>query len=137
MSQEQPLRPEPGGQDQPLQEEQQWQPQWHQPGSRETQEPVRYGDVFNVSGDLSTKPIAPEDANMMQSAETRVLGRTQKGGPAAVMQSAATHNERIGLVGHGEVTDIAGDQGVSVAETDIPGARIITERVAGQVVLLV
>ena len=131
MSQGQPLRPQPGGQDQPLREQ---QPLWQQPGTRGTQEPVTYGDVFNVSGDLSTKPIAPEDANMMQSAETRVFGRTQKGGPAAVMQSAATHNERAGLVGHVDVTDAAGDQGVSVAEADIPGARIITERVAGQVV---
>ncbi|KAL6522647.1 hypothetical protein OROHE_016494 [Orobanche hederae] len=98
------------------------------------QEAVKYGDVFQVSGDLADEPIAPEDAAMMQSAETTVLGQTRKGGSAAVMQAAATRNERAGLVGHHDVSDFAADQGVTVAETDLPGTRIITESVAGQVV---
>ncbi|KAK2647021.1 hypothetical protein Ddye_022216 [Dipteronia dyeriana] len=50
------------------------------------------------------------------------------------MQSAADQNERAGLVGHHDVTDIAGEQGVSVTETDVPGGRIITEAVGGQIV---
>ncbi|XP_052188356.1 late embryogenesis abundant protein D-34-like [Diospyros lotus] len=108
MSKEQPRRPQP--------------------------ESVKYGDVFEVSGDLANKPIAPQDAAMMQSAETRVIGRTQKGGPAAVMESAAMVNERAGVVGHGDVTDVAGDRGVAVTATNYPGARIVTEAVAGQVV---
>lgn len=99
------------------------------------QDPIKYGDVFNVSGDLAKKPVAPEDAAMMQSAETRVLGQTQPGGAAAVMQSAATRNERSGLVGHRDVNDVAGDQGVTVTETQVPGRRIVTESVAGQVSL--
>ncbi|KAL2463832.1 Seed maturation protein [Forsythia ovata] len=98
------------------------------------QEPVKYGDVFQVSGELASKPIAPQDAAMMQAAETTVFGQTQKGGPAAVMQAAATHNERAGIVGHSNVTDITGREGVTVTETDFPGSRIITESVAGQVV---
>ncbi|KAF8388071.1 hypothetical protein HHK36_026737 [Tetracentron sinense] len=98
------------------------------------QEPIKYGDVFPVLGDLAAKPIAPQDASMMQSAETVVLGQTQKGGPASVMQSAATRNERAGFVGHTDVSDAAGDQGVTVAETDIQRSRIVTESVAGQVV---
>ncbi|XP_038724224.1 LOW QUALITY PROTEIN: late embryogenesis abundant protein D-34-like [Tripterygium wilfordii] len=100
------------------------------------QEPINYGDVFNVSGPLATRPIAPEDAAMMQTAETTILGKTKGGGPAAVMQSAATVNERAGLVDHHhrDVTDIAGTQGVAVTEFDVPGARIITESVGGQVV---
>lgn len=49
------------------------------------------------------------------------------------MQSAATRNERAGLVGHRDVTDVTGEQGVNVTETDVPGSRIITESVAGQV----
>ena len=99
------------------------------------QEPIKYGDVFPVAGSLADKPVAPQDAALMQSAETAVLGQTQKGGPAATMQSAATRNERAGLVGHTDITNAAGDEGVTVTETDVPGRRIITESVAGQVSL--
>ncbi|KAM7256381.1 hypothetical protein ACFE04_012122 [Oxalis oulophora] len=95
------------------------------------QHPITYGDVFPVSGELASKPIAPRDASMMQSAEAMVFGHTQKAGPAAAMQAAATRNE---LMGHRDATDVAAVQGVTVAETDIPGARIITESVGGQVV---
>ncbi|KAL0561401.1 hypothetical protein IC582_001827 [Cucumis melo] len=105
-----------------------------QPRRQETQHPIKYGDVFNVTGDLASKVIPPVDADMMQTAETMVFGRTQKGGPAATMQSAATTNERSGFVGHKDVSDAARDQGVAVKETDIPGSRIITETVAGQIV---
>ncbi|KAF8016797.1 hypothetical protein BT93_H2112 [Corymbia citriodora subsp. variegata] len=112
MSQDQPRRPEQG---------------------RATgHEPIKYGDVFNVSGDLASKPVAPQDAAMMQTAETVVFGQTQKGGPAAVMQSAAARNARAALVGRRDATDVTVDQGVTVTETDIPGQRIITESVAGQ-----
>ncbi|KAI4317839.1 hypothetical protein L6164_025673 [Bauhinia variegata] len=95
---------------------------------------IKYGDVFNVSGELAYKPIAPEDAAMMQSAEARVLGQTQAGGAAATMQSAATINEEAGVVGHRQVTDETGDRGVTVTETKVPGRRIVTEAVGGQVV---
>nr|AAF21312.1 seed maturation protein PM26 [Glycine max] len=105
-----------------------------QPRRPKGQNPIKYGDVFVVSGDLAQKPVAPEDAAMMQSAETRVLGQTQPGGAASVMQSAATRNEQAGLVGHRDVTDVTGDRGVTVTETKVPGRRIITEAVGGQVV---
>ncbi len=97
-------------------------------------QPIKYGDVFSVSGQLADKPIAPQDANMMQTAETMIFGQTQKGGPAAVMQSAASRNEKAGLVRHDQATDVAGSEGVTVTETDVPGSRIITESVGGQVV---
>ncbi|XP_010552068.1 PREDICTED: late embryogenesis abundant protein 31 [Tarenaya hassleriana] len=100
----------------------------------ERQEPIKYGDVFNVSGELADKPVAPGDANMMQAAETRVFGHTQKGGTAAVMQYAAAINERSGFVHHGDTTDVAADRGITVAQTDVPGARVTTEFVGGQVV---
>ncbi|CAI0466140.1 unnamed protein product [Linum tenue] len=119
MSQGQPRRPD--------------QQQFGAAAGQEELDPIRYGDVFDVSGDLASKPIAPEDANMMQSAETMVFGQTQKGGPAAAMQSAATFNERAGLVAHRQATDAVSSEGVMVSETDIPGARIITESVGGQV----
>lgn len=130
MSQGQPQRPQEGGLDQPP-------GQQGGPGGRTSQgqEPIKYGDVFNVSGDLASMTVAPEDANMMQTAETMVFGKTQKGGVAASMQAAATQNERSGLVGHRDATDAASDRGVSVTETDLLGARVITERVAGQVSL--
>uniref|UniRef100_A0A803Q1Q1 SMP domain-containing protein n=1 Tax=Cannabis sativa TaxID=3483 RepID=A0A803Q1Q1_CANSA len=96
------------------------------------QEPVKYGDVFNVTGELAEKPIAPRDASMMQTAESAILGRTQKGGPAAAMQAAAAQNERAGAVSHADVSDLAGAEGVTVMETDVPGYRIVTESVVGQ-----
>lgn len=100
---------------------------------RRPPEPVKYGDVFEVSGELADKPIAPEDANMMQAAETRVFGHTQKGGAAAIMQSAATANKRGGFVHPGDTTDLAAERGVTVAQTEVPGARVTTEFVGGQV----
>ncbi|ONK60490.1 uncharacterized protein A4U43_C08F19050 [Asparagus officinalis] len=71
---------------------------------------------------------------MMQSAENLVMGQTQKGGPAAVMQSASTKNERAGFVSRDDVSDVPADEGVTVTETDLPGRRVVTETVAGQVV---
>ncbi|MCL7030348.1 hypothetical protein MKW94_010591 [Papaver nudicaule] len=113
MSQQQPRRPQ---------------------GNEQQQEPVKYGDVFPVSGELAPKPIAPQDAAMIQSAESLILGQTQKGGPASVMQSAATLNERVGVAGHTQVTGAAADQGVTVSETDLPGGRVVSEAIGGQVV---
>jgi len=96
---------------------------------------VRYGDVFPaVSGGLAEKPIAPQDAATMQSAENLVFGQTLRGGPAAAMQSAATTNERMGVVGHDQATDATAVQGATVSETRVPGGRIVTEFVAGQAV---
>lgn len=111
------------------------QEQPRRPQDQQGQDPIKYGDVFNVSGDLGQKPVAPEDAAMMQSAETRVLGQTQPGGVAAAMQSAATRNEQAGLIGHRDFTEVTGDRGVTVTETQVPGRRIVTESVGGQVLL--
>nr|XP_043622911.1 late embryogenesis abundant protein D-34 [Erigeron canadensis] len=100
----------------------------------EDQEPIKYGDVFQVSGDLANKPITPQDAATMQSAESRVLGKTQKSGPAAVMQSAACVNESRGVVGHFDVTSDTSDQGVTVSDAEVAGLHIVTESIGGQVV---
>ncbi|KAM0842608.1 hypothetical protein ACQ4PT_058268 [Festuca glaucescens] len=103
--------------------------------SEQEQDAIRYGDVFPaVSGGLAKKPVAPQDAATMQSAETLAFGETIKGGPAATMQSAATRNERMGVVAHDQATDVTAEQGVSVSETRVPGGRIVTEFVAGQAV---
>ncbi|CAI9297247.1 unnamed protein product [Lactuca saligna] len=111
MSQEQPRRPQP-----------------------EDQEPIKYGDVFQVSGEIANKPITPQDAATMQTAENMVLGKIQKGGPAAVMQSAASVNESRGVVSHYDVTSDTGDQGVTVSEAVVAGHHIVTESVGGEVV---
>ncbi|OAY75613.1 Late embryogenesis abundant protein D-34 [Ananas comosus] len=95
---------------------------------------VEYGDVFPVAGGLAGQAVAPRDAAMMQSAENVALGQTQPRGPAAAMQSAAAVNEHTGVVAHDEVSEIPRDQGVTVAETRVSGARIVTEFVAGQAV---
>lgn len=68
----------------------------------------------------------------MQSAENKILGETPKGGPAAVMQSVATANERAGVVTHNQA-DVAGDQGVAVIKSCADGDVMITEAVGGQV----
>lgn len=97
------------------------------------QEPVKYGDVFEVSGELADRRIAPEDARMMQAKETSALGHTQKGGIAATMQSAATANRRGGFVEPGVATYLDPDRGVSVEQTDVPGARVTKESIGVQV----
>lgn len=99
------------------------------------QKPITYGDVFPVAGALADKLVPPQDAALMQSAESAVLGQTQKGGAAATMQAVATRNERAGLVAHTDITYEAGEEGVTVTETDVPGRRIVTESVGGQVAL--
>lgn len=70
----------------------------------------------------------------MQAAESMVLGQTQKGGPAAVMQSAAAVNQRAGLVGREAVSDISREQGITVAETVIDGKHVIVEAIGDQIV---
>ncbi|RCV40920.1 hypothetical protein SETIT_9G093900v2 [Setaria italica] len=97
-------------------------------------QPIKYGDVFDVTGDLADRPVAPRDAALLQSAEQAVLGRTQRGGPAAVLQSAAALNARAGHVGKGQITGPAADAGATVTEAELPGLRVVTESVGGQAV---
>ncbi|MQM05691.1 hypothetical protein Taro_038509 [Colocasia esculenta] len=55
---------------------------------------IKYGEVLpQVMGELARKIVAPRDATMMQNVKNLVIGQTQKGGPAAIMQSAATYNK--------------------------------------------
>lgn len=108
----------------------------HEQARREEDEPVKYGDLFNVEGDLAHKTVAPVDATLMRAAEKALLGETPKDGAAAAMQSAAARNERLGFVSRNEVTEAAGDSGISITQTDVDGRRVISERVGGQVLLL-
>lgn len=94
-------------------------------------EPITYGDIFRVSYDLGKEPITVKDAALMQSAETRAAGHSLKGGAAAIMQSAAEINERLGLVDPNRET-MAAAEGMAVIETQIPGQVVSTEFVAGQ-----
>ncbi|KAL7151420.1 hypothetical protein ABFS83_04G029900 [Erythranthe nasuta] len=97
-------------------------------------EPVKYGDVFQVSGELASKPVAPRDAAAAQAAESIILGQVQKGGPAAVMQSAADVNVSRGVLHRDDVTEATRQHGILISQTDAGGQRIITEAVAGEVV---
>ncbi|KAK2386227.1 late embryogenesis abundant protein D-34 [Trifolium repens] len=65
------------------------------------QEPIKFGDVFNVFGDLASETISPQAAATMAAVESRVFGQPQRGSPAAAMQAAAVINEAFGqcLVG--------------------------------------
>jgi hypothetical protein len=87
-----------------------------------------------VSGGLAEKPVPPQDAITMQSAENLVFGQTLRGGLAAAMLSAATTNERMGAVVHDQAMDATAVQGVTVSETRIPGGLVVAEFVAGQAV---
>ncbi|KAE8692076.1 Late embryoproteinsis abundant protein D-34 [Hibiscus syriacus] len=98
--------------------------------SHDQLEPITFGNGFNVTGELASKPIGPQDAAAMQSAENMVLGQTTKKGPAAAMQSASTANERAGLVSRNQ----GGDQGVAVIKSNKDGEVLVTESVGGQVV---
>ncbi|XP_050942063.1 late embryogenesis abundant protein D-34 isoform X2 [Cucumis melo] len=116
-------------QEQPRRDEQLQQPRQNDDEQLET---IKYGDVFNVSGDLAANPIAPEDARMMASAETRVLGQMHEAGPADVMRAAAAHNVQVGVLSSRDISDVAKNQGINISETDVPGARVVSECVAGQ-----
>ncbi|KAM0070992.1 putative Late embryogenesis abundant protein, SMP subgroup [Helianthus debilis subsp. tardiflorus] len=59
---------------------------------------------------MANKAITPEDAATVQSAENMALGHIHKGGPAAVMQSAASMNQNCGL------HQVTGDQHFTVSE---------------------
>ncbi|KAI9196276.1 hypothetical protein LWI28_022528 [Acer negundo] len=126
MSQEQQKRPQKNEDQQHMMS--------HEEQQQQQREPIKYGDVFNLSGDLANKPVVPRDAAMMQAAETVAFGDTQRGGPADVMTTAAVINEQAGLVGRGDVTDIPKNQGVTITGTRIPGALMVTETFAGQIV---
>ncbi|XP_075095201.1 late embryogenesis abundant protein D-34-like [Nicotiana tabacum] len=88
------------------------------------EQPIKYGDVFEVSSQLASKPVAPQDATIMQSAESIALGHVPKGGPASIMQSATAQNERIGAVSRDDMTDIARDEGVTVSQAEVVGQYI-------------
>ena len=108
----------------------QGQPRRPQADQEHEQEPIKYGDVFKVSGGIANKPITQQDAGAMQTAENTVLGIVQKGGPAAVMQSAADVNIKRSAVDTGTVI---GDEGVAISDAEVSGLHVITESVGGQV----
>jgi hypothetical protein len=95
---------------------------------------VKYGDVLDVSGELAQRRVAPRDAALLQAAEQSVLGGTQRGGPAAVLQSAATVNARAGHVGRAQITGPVADAGATVVEAELGGRRVVTESIGRQVV---
>lgn len=102
---------------------------------RPEHEAIKYGDVFNVGGELASKPIKPRDAATVQSVENQILGQTPKGGPAAMMASAAAKNERAGLVCHKAITNIARNEGVTLSQqNNEEGNRVLTETLGGQVI---
>ncbi|CAK9328298.1 unnamed protein product [Citrullus colocynthis] len=105
-------------------------------GGDQPEEPIKYGDVFpHIEGSLAHKPVTPEDAAAVQTAETALLGKSLHGGAAAAIQSAAAKNEMAGVIGSGndDIGNIVAD-GVSITQTEMPGRRVITESVGGQAV---
>ena len=111
------------------------------PEPQQAPEPaIQYGHVFAVTGDLAVQPIAPRDAAAMRSAEESVPGVPVPPGSgggfsaAVAMETAAAYNEAVGAVRPGQASDAAAKQGIAVTQTAVPGGRIVTEFVAGQVV---
>ena len=90
-------------------------------------------------GRLAAQPIAPRDAAAIRSAEDSLLGvqvPQESGGgfsAAAFMESAAQYNEAVGAVRPGQASDAAAKHGINVTQDAVPGGRIVTEFVAGQV----
>lgn len=104
-------------------------------GHDQQQKAVKFSDVFPaVQGELADKAVAPKDAATMQTAESDVVGQNLKRGAAATLQSAAAQNQRAGYVGPNDMNIVEDD--VTITETDLPGRRIITESVGGQVLPL-
>lgn len=102
---------------------------------------IRYGHVFAVTGDLAGQPISPRDAAAMRSAEDSVPGvqvpEAAAGGgfsAATAMETAAAYNQAVGAAGPGQASDAAAVHGISVTQTAVPGGRVVTEFIAGQVV---
>ncbi|XP_047953721.1 late embryogenesis abundant protein D-34-like [Salvia hispanica] len=105
--------------------------------NKETEKPkkfkaIKYGDVFDVSGELAAKAITPQDAAAMESAEKSVFGETQKSGMASVMKSVAELNEERGVVGHDDTTEAIREGGTQITETTVVGHRVISESIGGQ-----
>ncbi|KAM0072474.1 putative Late embryogenesis abundant protein, SMP subgroup [Helianthus debilis subsp. tardiflorus] len=63
---------------------------------------------------MANKAITLEDAANMQSAENMAFGHIHKGGPAVVMQYAASVNRNRGL------HQVTGDQHFTVSEPKLP-----------------
>ena len=127
-------QPQPRREDQELRQAQQ--------GSKAPQqEPIKYGDAFAVKGELAAQPIAPRDVAAIRSAEERdsvpgVQVPQESGGgfsAAVFMESAAQYNEAVGAVRPGQASDAAAKHGINVTQDAVPGGRIVTEFVAGQV----
>ena len=106
---------------------------------QEQPEAIQYGHVFAVTGDLAVQAIAPRDAEAMRTAEDSVQGvpvpQASGGGfsAAVAMETAAAYNQAVGAVHPGQASDAATKQGITVTQTAVPGGRIVTEFVAGQV----
>lgn len=62
-----------------------------------------------------------------------MLGRTPKGGIAAVMQSATDATVQTGAVRQDQASDIATDRGVTISEANIGDRRVVNEAVGGQI----
>ncbi|OEL17281.1 hypothetical protein BAE44_0021700 [Dichanthelium oligosanthes] len=126
-------------QPQPRSEDHELQAKGNAPAAAQ-QDPIKYGDAFAVNGELAGQPIAPRDAADMRSAEDSVPGvqvPQESGGgfsAATFMESAAAYNEAVGAVRPGQASDAAAKHGINVTQNAVPGGRIVTEFVAGQVV---
>ncbi|CAO2206516.1 unnamed protein product [Urochloa humidicola] len=127
-------------QPQPRREDQGLQQGGNKAPAAAPQEPIKYGDAFGVKGELAGQPIAPRDAAAMRSAEESVPGvqvPQESGGgfsAAAFMETAAQYNEAVGAVRPGQASDAAAKHGINLTQDAVPGGRIVTEFVAGQMV---
>ncbi|GMI73814.1 LATE EMBRYOGENESIS ABUNDANT PROTEIN ECP31 [Hibiscus trionum] len=106
-----------------------------QPDQASDELAIKYGDVFDVSGGLASKPIAPRDAASMLAAETQVLGKPLDTGAAAVMYSAAAANVTTGVVGPDEGNEMVEREGVSVSKSrDARGKLVVNEAIADHII---
>ncbi|CAN6558465.1 unnamed protein product [Malus baccata var. baccata] len=111
------------------------QPQRHRPDQSTVAEPIKYGDVFNVSGELAYRPVAPRHAATAEAAENLVLGENMRGGPAAVSRQLDTTRALALLVTATPLKSPERKASPLLMKQLIPMATgVVTEKVAGQVV---
>ncbi|KAL2490486.1 Seed maturation protein [Abeliophyllum distichum] len=85
-----------------------------------------------MSQEQPMKPESEEEPHQgnavatMQSAENRMVGQVQKGGPVAAMQSSGGSNTGC--------SSTVADEGVVTTETNVPSKRIISESIGGQII---
>ncbi|KAI6684773.1 hypothetical protein NL676_030686 [Syzygium grande] len=101
---------------------------------RAPEDTIKYGDIFTISGELAEEPVMPRDARDDADGRERDVWPDPEGPCSSRHAVGGGAQREAGLVGHSDMTEVAGKDGVTITETDLPGRRVITESIGRQVV---